>query len=326
MPARPLSLEERLAARGVSRRQFLKFCAAMSATLALPATFTPRIAKALNTAERLPVVWLEFQDCAGNTESFLRADSPGVADIVLEQISLEYHETIMAPAGHRAEHSLDMVLEHYPGQYLAIVEGSIPTANGGVYCTIAGRTALSIAQRVCSNALATIAVGACAWDGGWPAASPNPTGAVGVRQAVPGLKNLINLPGCPMNVINLTAIIVHYLTFKTNCQQPTNRDVPSLPTGNSSTTTVSDADTSTPGASSSAGATKDTVWAGVCTKWGAKVRKPTRTVRRLDGTEPPTGPLVQGMGALDVCRRVSGTPCRRFYERFCRRLRVSALR
>jgi len=214
MPARPLSLEERLAARGVSRRQFLKFCAAMSATLALPATFTPRIAKALNTAERLPVVWLEFQDCAGNTESFLRAESPGVADIVLEQISLEYHETIMAPAGHRAEHSLDAVVEHYPGQYIAIVEGSIPTANGGVYCTIGGRTALSIAQRVCSNALATIAVGACAWDGGWPAASPNPTGAVGVRQAVPGLKNLINLPGCPMNVINLTAIIVHYLTFK----------------------------------------------------------------------------------------------------------------
>jgi hydrogenase small subunit len=83
-----------------------------------------------------------------------------------------------------------------------------------VYCTIGGRTALSIAQRVCSNALATIAVGACAWDGGLPAASPNPTGAVGVRQAVPGLKNLINLPGCPMNVINLTAIIVHYLTFK----------------------------------------------------------------------------------------------------------------
>ncbi|NWG21797.1 MAG: hydrogenase small subunit [Chloroflexi bacterium] len=214
MPARPLTLEERLSARGISRRQFLKFCGAMTATLALPSIFTPRIARAMNTSERLPVIWLEFQDCAGNTESFLRAASPGVADIVLEQISLEYHETIMAPAGHRAERSLDEALERHPGQYIAIVEGSIPTAAGGIYCTINGHTALSIAERVCSNALATIAVGACAWDGGWPGADPNPTGAVGVRDAVPGLKNLINMPGCPANVVNITAVIVHYLTFK----------------------------------------------------------------------------------------------------------------
>ncbi len=78
---------------------------------------------------------------------------------------------------------------------------------------IRGRTALSIAQEVCGNALATIAVGNCAWDGGLAAAAPNPTGAVGVRDAVPGLQPLINLPGCPMNVVNLTATIVNYLTF-----------------------------------------------------------------------------------------------------------------
>ena len=32
--------------------------------------------------------------------------------------------------------------------------------------------------------------------------------------AVPGVRNLINLPACPANAENLTALIVHYLTFK----------------------------------------------------------------------------------------------------------------
>ncbi len=213
MDPSPFSLEARLAQRGITRRQFLKFCGLMTATLALPARYTPRIVEALSTAPRIPLVWLEFQDCAGNTESFLRASDPTVADIVLEVLSVNYHETIMAPAGHMAEKSLRDTVEQFPGQYIAIVEGSIPTRDEGVYCTIAGRTALEIAREVCRNALATIAVGACAWDGGWPGAAPNPTGAVGVKDAVPGLKNLINMPGCPMNVANLTAVIVHYLTF-----------------------------------------------------------------------------------------------------------------
>lgn len=214
MPGEPLDLEWRLAERGITRRQFLRFCGSMAAVLALPSRYVSDIATALNTAPKVPLVWLEFQDCAGNTESFLRASNPTVAEIVLELLSVNYHETIMAPAGHLAEKSLHDTVRDFGGQYIAVVEGSIPTRDGGVYCTIAGRTALEIAREVCGNALATIAVGACAWDGGWPAAFPNPTGAVGVKDAVPNLKNLINLPGCPMNVANLTAVIVHYLTFK----------------------------------------------------------------------------------------------------------------
>ena len=44
--------------------------------------------------------------------------------------------------------------------------------------------------------------------------APNPTGALGVADAVPGVKNLINLSACPANVENLTALLVYYLTFK----------------------------------------------------------------------------------------------------------------
>jgi hydrogenase small subunit len=208
-----VSLQERLSRHGVTRRQFLKFCGLMTATLALPAHYTGRIAKALLSNPRPPLVWLEFQDCTGDTESFLRASQPGVDQLLLETISLNYHETIMAPAGDQTEVSLSQTMADFPGQYIVVVEGSIPTAAGGIHCMIRGRTALSLAQEVCGGALATIALGTCAWDGGLAAALPNPTGAVGVRDAVPGLSPVVSLPGCPANVVNLTATLVHYLTF-----------------------------------------------------------------------------------------------------------------
>jgi hydrogenase small subunit len=207
------SLERRLADNGVSRRQFLRFCTAIAATLAVPAGMATQIAHALTNAQRLPVVWLEFQDCTGDTESFLRSSNPTTAKILLELISLNYHETLMVPAGAMAEKSLSDTVA--AGGYVAVVEGAIPTANGGVYCTINGRTALDRVTEVCSKALATITVGSCAFDGGWPGARPNTTGAVGVIQAVPGAPNVVSLPGCPMNVVNFTAVIAQYLTNKT---------------------------------------------------------------------------------------------------------------
>ena len=206
------TLYQALVKRGVSRRDFMKFCSTMAAALALPSTFAEKIAEALEKNLKPYVVWLEFQDCCGDTESMLRATSPTIAQTVLDVISLEYHETIMAPSGKAAEKSLMDVVKNQKGKYIAIVEGAIPLKDDGVYCCIGGRSAVQIAKEVCGNAMATIAVGSCASWGGIPSASPNPTGAVSVKKAVPGI-TLVNLPGCPMNVENLTATIVHFLTF-----------------------------------------------------------------------------------------------------------------
>jgi len=199
--------------RGVSRRNFLRFCSVMAGALALPQRYAPVIAKALEQTHRPALVWLEFQDCAGNTESALRASHPSFADIVLNLLSWNYHETVMAPAGKAAEKSLHDTVVQEQGQYIAVVEGSVPTADNGVYCTIGGRAAMDIAKEVCSSAYATIAVGTCASFGGIPAAAGGVTGAVSIGQAVPGLR-LINLSACPMNGANLAATIVHWLTFK----------------------------------------------------------------------------------------------------------------
>jgi hydrogenase small subunit len=212
---------EELERRGVSRRDFLGFCGVMASVLALPRTAGAKIAQAIETTEKPTLVWLEFQDCAGNTESFLRAGRPTVTDIVLDTLSVDYHETIMAAAGHQAEAALAKVVEDQPGGYIAVVEGSIPTGANGAYCTIGGRAAIDIAREVCSNSAATIAIGTCAAYGGLPAAAPNPTGALSVADAVPGLKNLINLPACPANVENLVGVVVYYLTF--NRWPPTDR-------------------------------------------------------------------------------------------------------
>jgi len=214
MPLSNQDLEVRLARRGISRRDFLKLCGAISAVLAVPGVTADRIATALAAAPRTPLIWLEFQDCTGDTESFLRASNPSVADILLELFSLNYHETLMVPAGPLAEKGRLDTVAQYPGQYIAIVEGAIPTGGNGVYCTIGGRSALDIAREVCGKALATIAVGTCATSGGWPKALPNPTGAAGVSVAVPGAPNLINMPGCPMNVVNLASVLVQYQTTK----------------------------------------------------------------------------------------------------------------
>lgn len=206
------SLARALLSQGVSRRDFMKFCTAMTAVLALPVRYTPRIAQALETAVRPPVIWLNFQDCAGNSESFLRANHPTVSELVLDILSIDYQEVIMAAAGHYAEENRLNTMREYKGRYIVVVEGAIPLADDGIYCVIGGHTAIDILKETAKDAAAVITAGTCSAYGGIPAAAPNPTGAVGVRDVLNHVP-LINMPGCPMNVQNLTALIVHYMTF-----------------------------------------------------------------------------------------------------------------
>ena len=209
-----MGLRDILESYGVSRREFLKYCTALSASLALPSTMGPKIAEALENDNRPPVIWLEFQSCSGDSEALLRSSRPKVADLVLDVISLDYAEVLMAAAGHQAEAAKKSTMEEYKGKYICVVEGSIPDKDGGVYCTVAGQTALASLEEVAGNAAAVIAVGNCATFGGIPSAYPDPTGAKGVLDLV-GTTPVINLPGCPCNADNITATIVHFLVFGT---------------------------------------------------------------------------------------------------------------
>ena len=208
------TIEILLRQRGISRRSFLGYCSYMAGLLALQQVpFAQRIAHALGAATRLPVVWLNGQDCNGNIESFLRAEQPTVSELILDRLSIDYLELLMAPAGASAERSRADAIAAYHGRYVVVVEGGIPTARKGTFCCIGGRSFASIVREVCGGALATIAVGSCAFDGGLPAAKGGVTRSVGVKKFLGPNATVIALPGCPMNVENLTATIVHYLSL-----------------------------------------------------------------------------------------------------------------
>jgi hydrogenase small subunit len=199
--------------RGMTRRTFLQFTAAMAAALSLPAAYGPRIAKALESAPRVPVLWIRGQACGGNTEAMLRSYNPTAAQLLLDVLSVDYHDELLAVAGGEAVAPLAGLAARYPKGYYAVLEGSFPTGASGAYCLIGGRPAVDIAREVCAGALLTVAVGSCAVDGGAPAASGGPTEAGGIGKVLSG-GNYIALPGCPANPVNLAAVIVHQLVAK----------------------------------------------------------------------------------------------------------------
>ncbi|MBT8365540.1 MAG: hydrogenase small subunit [Deltaproteobacteria bacterium] len=201
---------ERLEGRGLSRRDFMKFCTFLTATMGLSSSFVPKVAEVFAApAQRPPVIWLHFGECTGCSESTLRTQYPYVDDLVLEILSIEYHETIMAAAGQQAEDQLNAAIKKYNGKFICVVEGSIATKYNGAYGKIGGRTFLEIAKDVCPKAAAVIAIGACATYGGIPAAKPNPGGYKGVGEAL-GIKT-VNIAGCPPNPVNFVGTVVNYL-------------------------------------------------------------------------------------------------------------------
>ncbi|HBY63437.1 MAG TPA: uptake hydrogenase small subunit [Solibacterales bacterium] len=201
-----------LRAHGVDRRSFLRFCTATAAALGLDATLAPQVVSAMETKPRIPVLWLHGLECTCCSESFIRSSHPIAEDIVLNMISLDYDDTLMAAAGFQAEENRKRIIKEHPGGYLLAVEGNAPTKDGGVYCTIAGETFLDILKETAEHAKAVVAWGSCASNGCVQAARPNPTGAKPVKDLV-GHRVVINVPGCPPIAEVMTGILTYILTF-----------------------------------------------------------------------------------------------------------------
>ncbi len=208
---RPTVFEE-FKARGYSRREFITFCGLMGAWLGLEASGVSQVVKALETKKRPAIIWLHFQECTCCSESFIRSSHPLVADILLDKISLDYTETLMAAAGHQAEKSLHDTMTNYKGEYILMVEGSIPKKEDGVYCCIGGKSSYDILLEAAEGASAIVAWGSCASNGCVQSASPNPTGATAISKIIKG-KPIINVPGCPPIAEVMAGVVVHLLAF-----------------------------------------------------------------------------------------------------------------
>ena len=200
----------------VSRRRFLEFCGklmvAAPAGLALTSFLSPEaVAKEVEQADRLHVLWMHFQDCTGCSETLLRTSTPDIAELILNLISLDYHETLMAASGYQAEAALRDSMDRNKGKYVCVVEGSIPRKYEGAYMKLAGKPALEVLQEVAADAAAVVAIGSCASWGGIPSAAPNPTGATGVQSILDEYKigtPVVNLPGCPPNPYTFLATVL----------------------------------------------------------------------------------------------------------------------
>ncbi|OOY49165.1 Ni/Fe hydrogenase [Solemya velum gill symbiont] len=205
------TLGDVLRSHGVSRRSFMKYCATTASMMAMSPAMIPMIAEALENAKKPSVIWLSFQECTGCTESLTRAGASTVENLIFDSISLDYHHTLQAASGHRAEEAKEEAMHENHGKYLLVVDGSIPMDNPG-YSTIAGISNYDMLMEAAEGAAAIIAVGTCATYGGLPKASPNPTGAVSVSDLIKD-KPIINVPGCPLIPVVITGVLTHFLTF-----------------------------------------------------------------------------------------------------------------
>ena len=211
-------LDSVLEARGISRRNFLKYCAGVAAMIGLSEAAAPQVAQALegvigNTEGKLkPLIWMEGASCSGCSESFVQTGAPDTATLVLELLSVNYSEILSAAAGHSLEQARKDTIA--AGGYILVYEGAVVEGWQGNALRVGGEKGTDSLLETAYGADAVIAMGSCACDGGWQAARPNPSDACGVSKFLKkhGITTpVINLPCCPSNPEWLTAVVVEYL-------------------------------------------------------------------------------------------------------------------
>lgn len=197
---------------GFDRRNFFRWALAATAINEFNEAFLPKLGAEVQKAVKdYPLIWMQTSACSGCSVSVINTIHPSIKNVILDQIlpghqlSLNYHSTLMAASG---KLSIDALLEtavKYKGKYIFLVEGAIPTLDGGIYGTLGEEngkpvTMLEWMRRIAPDAMAVLTVGTCAAYGGVAAAKPNPSGSKGVGDVLKMLKistPVVNIPGCP---------------------------------------------------------------------------------------------------------------------------------
>lgn len=159
------------------------------------------------------LIWIEGTGCSGNIISLLDGFYPDFQYLITNLTNFIYNNSLQAADGERAMEQLFSMI----GQdYILAVEGAVSTKDDGRY-TIIGRykgrpiTVLEAVKTFGEGAAHVIAVGACASHGGISAASPNPSGSVGVDQVLK--RTVIKLPGCPCHPDWFTGTLAYLLLY-----------------------------------------------------------------------------------------------------------------
>jgi len=197
-----------------SRREFLKFGAALAAGVGLAGDMVEVFAEGLQRlAQGLPrVLWLQGQACGGCSASLLNADKPAILEVLTQRLSLAFHPTLSAAQGRLALEVIEGV-QRAGEPFLMVLEGAIP-AGMPEACRMAGRPFAEVLLPALRGAQYVVAAGTCASFGGIPAAEGSPTGATSIREfmearAVPVKDRLVNCPACPCHPDELLGTLAH---------------------------------------------------------------------------------------------------------------------
>ncbi|STP12511.1 Ni/Fe-hydrogenase small subunit [Helicobacter mustelae] len=185
------------------------FVEAFMKAFKLPANFLDPITKFLSLKKPTSIIWLSLSECTGCTESFLRNEIPGIDSLLLEQISLDYHEVLMGGAGFEARKNLQNIDK---GKYILVVEGSV-CIKEPFFATfgIEGVSGAEELRHLAENALMVFGVGTCASFGGVQAANPNPTNTQSIHELIS--RQVVNIPGCPPSDINIVYSLMYGILF-----------------------------------------------------------------------------------------------------------------
>jgi len=201
----------------LSRRDFLKVCAGSAAAVSLTGYLAPFMKEAV-AAGAPQVIWLQGASCTGCSISLLNTVHPDIQEVLTKVISVTYHPNISAAAGDLAlQEGILKIANENPGKFYLVVEGSVPTAEEGLFCTVGEENGQAITfeelvKRVGSKAAAILNFGTCSAFGGVPATPPNPTGCKPVSDIVKHVP-YINIPGCPPHPDWMVGTIAHVLLY-----------------------------------------------------------------------------------------------------------------
>ncbi len=200
----------------LSRRDFMKLCASGAAAVSLSGFLGPFMKEAV-AAGGPPVIWIQGGSCSGCSVSLLNTVHPDIEKVLMEVISLRYHQTLMAGQGDLATEALFKTAQENKGKFILAVEGAVPTGANGRFCLIGERNGHEVTfkdalEELAPQAMAILSVGTCAAYGGIPAAAPNPTDAKPVSDIVNGVP-IINIPGCPSHPDWVVGTIAHILLY-----------------------------------------------------------------------------------------------------------------